>query len=173
MYHIRDTLAASPLKGSDFIPAYSTLNVGMVNGGTAHNIIAKDCSFTLDYRYIPGDDSEAIVSKIDLLVRRLSDRMKQDDPDSGITYDTREIPAFKAEMNGNAEALCRQLSGQNSTSSVSYGTEAGQFQERGYSTIVCGPGSIDQAHKPDEYIEIEQVKKGVQFIKDLIKWQAN
>ncbi len=173
LYHIRDTLAASPLKGSDFIPAYSTLNVGMVNGGTAHNIIAKDCSFTLDYRYIPGDDSEAIVSKIDLLVRRLSDRMKQDDPDSGITYDTREIPAFKAEMNGNAEALCRQLSGQNSTSSVSYGTEAGQFQERGYSTIVCGPGSIDQAHKPDEYIEIEQVKKGVQFIKDLIKWQAN
>lgn len=173
LYQIRDTLAANPLKGSDFIPAYSTLNVGMINGGTAHNIIAKDCSFSLDYRYIPNDDSEAVVSKIDLLVHRLSDRMKQDDPDSGITYDTREIPAFKAEINGNAEVLCRQLSGRNSTSSVSYGTEAGQFQERGYSTIVCGPGSIDQAHKPDEYIEIEQVKKGVQFIKDLIKWQAN
>lgn len=173
IYAIRDELAAKPFTGTTFEPPYSTLNVGMINGGTAHNIIAKDCSFTVDYRYIPQDDYAAVISKIDLIVSKLSADMSHDHPETGISAKIVEIPAFRAEEDGNAEALCRQLSGKNSTLSVSYGTEAGQFQERGYSTIVCGPGSIDQAHKPDEYIEIEQVKKGVQFIKSLIQRQAS
>ncbi len=173
IYKIRDTLAAKPFTGTTFEPPYSTLNIGKINGGTAHNIIAKDCSFTVDYRYIPQDDSAAVFEKIDLIVSKLSADMMQIYPEAGIQAEIAEIPAFKAEEDGNAEELCRQLSGKNSTLNVSYGTEAGQFQERGYSTIVCGPGSIDQAHKPDEYIEIEQVKKGVQFIKSLIKRQAS
>lgn len=173
IYKIRDELAAKPFTGTTFEPPYSTLNVGMINGGTAHNIIAKDCSFTVDYRYIPQDDSAAVIARIDLIVGKLSADMQKRYPDAGIEVKINEIPAFKAEKDGNAEGLCKQLSGKNSTLNVSYGTEAGQFQERGYSTIVCGPGSIDQAHKPDEYIELEQVRKGVQFIKDLIKRQTN
>lgn len=173
IYAIRDDLAAKPFTGTTFEPPYSTLNVGMINGGTAHNIIAKDCAFTVDYRYIPQDDSAAVFSRIDLIVSKLSADMRSKHADVGISVNIAEIPAFRAEEDGNAEGLCRQLSGKNSTLNVSYGTEAGQFQERGYSTIVCGPGSIDQAHKPDEYIEIEQVKKGVQFITSLINRQSS
>ncbi|MFK5996973.1 MAG: acetylornithine deacetylase [Rhodobacterales bacterium] len=173
IYEIRDELTAKPFTGTSFEPPYSTLNVGMINGGTAHNIIAKECAFTVDYRYIPQDDRRAVIDRIDLLVGKLSAAMQKDHPDAGIDVDIAEIPAFRAETDSNAEMLCRQLSGKNNTLNVSYGTEAGQFQERGYSTIVCGPGSIDQAHKPDEYIELEQVKKGVQFIKSLINRQKN
>jgi acetylornithine deacetylase len=173
IYKIRDELAAKPFTGTTFEPPYSTLNVGMINGGTAHNIIAKECAFTVDYRYIAQDDSAAVFERIDLLVSTLSAAMQQDHPNAGIDVKIAEIPAFRTEADSNAEMLCKQLSGKNSTLNVSYGTEAGQFQERGYSTIVCGPGSIDQAHKPDEYIELEQVKKGVQFIKSLIKRQTD
>ena len=79
------------------------------------------------------------------------------------------VPGLQPEVNGFAEALVRQITRQNNTEMVSYGTEAGQFQEAGYSTIICGPGSIKQAHQANEYIDVLQLKKGELFISELIK----
>ena len=83
------------------------------------------------------------------------------------------MPGLKPENNGEAENLVRKLTGNNSTSKVSYGTEAGQFQQAGYSSIICGPGSIEQAHQANEYLDKTQLELGTKFIKNLITELSN
>ena len=95
--------------------------------------------------------------------------MKAIRPEAGITMTQRfSVPPLTPEENGPAEALARQLTGDNGTHVVSYATEAGQFQERGYSAVVCGPGNIAQAHQPDEFITIEQFEAGQAFLSRLL-----
>ena len=95
--------------------------------------------------------------------------MKAIHPSAAIEFPQRfHVPGLVPEEDGAAEALVRRLTGDNASHVVSYGTEAGQFQERGYSAVVCGPGDIAQAHQPDEYITIEQFTAGQQFMDDLL-----
>ena len=159
---------ADPSNG--FEPPFSTLHVGMVNGGTALNIISRKCEFVWDVRNIPADDPFAFVERFEAYARdELLPAMREIDPDCAIvTENTSTAPAMRPEDNGAAEELCKHLTGRNSTSVVPYATEAGQFQEVGYSTIVCGPGSIDQAHQPNEFIEVSQVHECEAFIGKLI-----
>lgn len=152
-----------------FDPPYTTLHVGMISGGTAHNITAKDCQFGFDFRVVPGDDLEDWRRKFLTKVAELEAEMKAVHPEAGITFDPFfTIPGLVPESQGGAEELARRLTGDNGTHVVSYGTEAGQFQERGYSAVVCGPGNISQAHQPNEYISVKQFESGETFIKGLV-----
>jgi len=159
---------------SVFTPPWTTLHVGMIKGGTAHNITAKDCHFDLDFRFVPGDDVAGWKQHFFDEVATLEAQMQAVHPDTSITVEKYfEIPGLAPEANGTAEQLVRAISGDNAGHVVSYGTEAGQFQERGYSAVVCGPGDIAQAHQPNEFIETAQFDAGVDFIDRLIERLAS
>ncbi|KGB81844.1 acetylornithine deacetylase [Rhodovulum sp. NI22] len=152
-----------------FEPPFTTIHVGTISGGTAHNITAADCRFGLDFRCVPGESLADWHSAYLQEVRRVEAGMKAIHPGAGIEVKQYfHVPPLRPEPKGEAEAIARGLTGDNATHVVSYGTEAGQFQERGYSAVVCGPGSIEQAHQPDEYITIEQFGAGERFMSRLI-----
>jgi acetylornithine deacetylase len=154
----------------NFEPPFTTLHVGVIKGGTAGNITAKDCSFSLDIRCLPSESSKAWVKKYKKYAKTVEAKMKASNSTTYINIEKAHfVPGLQPEVDGFAEALVRQITRQNNTKMVSYGTEAGQFQEAGYSTIICGPGSIKQAHQANEYIEVSQLEKGELFISELIK----
>jgi len=150
-----------------FDPPYTTLHVGTISGGTANNITAKDCRFMVNARQVPGDMGweERIIAE----ARRIEAAMQAIRPESGIDLSPAfAVPPLTPEDNGPAEALARRLTGDNGQHVVSYGTEGGQFQVRGYSAVVCGPGDIAQAHQPDEFLTLDQFAAGQRFMDDLV-----
>ncbi|SMX34019.1 acetylornithine deacetylase [Actibacterium lipolyticum] len=152
-----------------FDPPFTTIHVGTISGGTAHNITAGDCRFSVDFRFVPGDDANQWRAAFFEEVRVIEAGMKAIHPDAHIDVKERfGLPALSPEDDGSAEQLARRLTGDNATHVVSYGTEAGQFQERGYSAVVCGPGNIEQAHQPNEFITIAQFEQGTQFMDRLL-----
>lgn len=152
-----------------FDPPYTSLHVGMIHGGTAHNITAKDCTFALNFRLVPGESHEEWEARLRAEVAEIEAAMKAVRPEAGITITPfYAIPSLVPEDAGRAEELARRLTGDNGNHVVSYGTEAGQFQERGYSAVVCGPGDIAQAHQPDEFITIAQFEEGQAFMRRLV-----
>jgi acetylornithine deacetylase len=159
--------AADPENGYD--PAYTTLHVGKISGGTAHNITARDCHFLLGARVIPAESQADWSDRMLATIREVEAGMKAVHPDCYITATPLwDVPGLRGETDGPAEALVRRITGDNATHQVSYGTEAGQFQAGGYSAIVCGPGNIAQAHQPDEYLTLEQFHKGQAFMERLL-----
>ena len=152
-----------------FNPPYTTAHVGMISGGTAHNITAKDCHFSVDFRVVADESGDAWYEKLISRVCEVEAEMKLIHPEAHIKVTPRFfVPGLKPEENGEAETLVRQLTGDNGDHVVSYGTEAGQFQHRGYSSVICGPGDIAQAHQPNEFIEVSQFEAGQKFMKDLL-----
>ena len=143
--------------------------MGILTGGTANNIIPNHCEFLMDLRTLPDDEPEPYIDRFRDYARMIEKQMQQDNPICKIEV-IRDVIShgLQPEINGNAERLALNLTSSNHAIAVSYGTEAGLFQRAGYSTIVCGPGSIDQAHKPNEFIESEQIKLGALFIDKLI-----
>ena len=124
----------------------------------------------MDIRCLPSESSKAWVKKYEEYAEIVEAQMQTTNTKSYINIEKAHfVPGLQPEVNGFAEALVRQITRQNNTEMVSYGTEAGQFQEAGYSTIICGPGSIKQAHQANEYIDVLQLKKGELFISELIK----
>lgn len=162
--------AVPSVLAAQFVPPWTTVHVGTISGGTAENITAKDCHFGLGFRVVPGEDPEDWVTRFQAEVAALDTEINAIHPDAGITA-TRyfDVPPLRPETNGSAEALVRRLTGDNGTTVVSYGTEAGQFQNAGYSVVVCGPGDIAQAHQPDEYLEVAQFEAGHVFMQRLIR----
>jgi acetylornithine deacetylase len=156
---------------SRFDPPYTTFNIGRIEGGTALNIVAADCRVIWEFRPLPDDDPEAIVARItDHIAEELLPRLRENAPEAAIeTRALARVPALRPEDEGPAEALVRRLTGLNDSAAVAFGTEGGLFQEAGYSVVVCGPGSIDQAHRPDEFIEIAQVEACEKFLDDLAR----
>lgn len=156
-----------------FEPPWTTLHVGEISGGTAHNITAKDCRFGVDFRVVPGERLEDWIAAMQAEVARIEAEMRAIRPETRIAADQYfEIPGLRPESDGRAEELARALTGDNGRHVVSYGTEAGQFQERGFSAVVCGPGDIAQAHQPDEYITVAQFEAGRQFVERVIRGLA-
>ncbi len=152
-----------------FDPPYSTLHVGQITGGTAHNITAADCRFGLSVRTVPGETPADWEARIRAQFAEVEAGMKAVRPEAGIVADTYfELPPLTPESDGAAEALARRLTGDNGHSVVSYGTEAGHFQARGYSAVVVGPGDIAQAHQPDEFITVAQFEAGHAFMGRLL-----
>ena len=153
-----------------FDPPYTTVHVGMIQGGTAHNITAKDCHFDFDFRVVPGEDKDAWMARCRAQAASVEAQMQAVVPDTSITLTTRfDVPPLAPEEQGEAETLVRSLTGDNASHVVSYGTEAGQFQQAGYSAVVCGPGDIAQAHQPNEYITRAQFEAGHAFMQRLIE----
>jgi acetylornithine deacetylase len=154
---------------STFYPPFTTLHVGMISGGTAHNITAADCRFAVEMRVVPGEDVEAHARTFEAEAARMDAQLKAQRPEAGVHLERFfGVPALVPEADGEAEAIARRLTGDNATGVVSYGTEAGQFQEAGYSAIVCGPGDIAQAHQPDEYLEVSEFQAGQRFMERLL-----
>ena len=152
-----------------FDPPYTTWHVGMINGGTAHNITAKDCHFMMSYRAVPGDDPATLRAGWENMVADIKAEMQATRSEADIHLTpVFDVPPLTPETEGAAESLARALTGDNGTHVVSYGTEAGHFQAAGYSAVVCGPGDIAQAHQPNEYITIAQFNAGHQFMRALV-----
>ncbi|TDE40187.1 acetylornithine deacetylase [Antarcticimicrobium sediminis] len=152
-----------------FDPPWTTLHVGLIEGGTAANITAKHCRFDLGFRTVPDDDPDDWRARIDAKLAEVEAAMQAVHPDARIEIARRfSLPGLHPEDNGEAEALVRAITGDNAGHVVSYGTEAGQFQDAGYSAVVCGPGDIAQAHQPDEFITLAQFAAGQDFMARLV-----
>ncbi|MEM7507214.1 MAG: acetylornithine deacetylase [Pseudomonadota bacterium] len=152
-------------------PPFTTLHVGTIKGGTASNITAKFCRFSTDIRFVPGEDEGSWNDRYRAFVNEVQADMQAIHPDTRIDVIERlSNPGCRQEPaeTAAAEQLCRSLTGDNGHHVVSYGTEAGQFQDGGYSTVICGPGSIEQAHQPDEFISVAQFEAGEAFLHRLI-----
>lgn len=156
---------------SPFTPKGATLTVGMIHGGTAGNILARQCAFLFDLRTPAGQDPMKILAEFFAACHALDAEIKARAPEGGVRVERRSLtPAFAPENNGAAEVFARKLAGDNGPPRVvSYAAEAGQFQAAGFSTVICGPGSIDQAHQPDEYVELSQMQRGAAFMRRLIE----
>lgn len=152
-----------------FSPPYTTINIGTIKGGTALNIIPKTCSFLWEYRMLPGADSEEIITRFnEHAENNILPRMRAVFPGAKIETKVRAQSPGLAAMDGDpGETLVMKLAQCNSAEAVSYNTEAGLFQLADIPTVVCGPGDIAQAHKPDEFIEISQVKECEAFMRRL------
>lgn len=161
---------AAPAADSPFDPPYTTIHTGMIRGGTAHNIVARDCTFVTDIRALPDDDPHAYRERYKAhIAAEVEPAMKAIDADTGVEVGIRaHVPGLVPEADNAAETLCRRLTGDNGAHAVSYGTEAGQYRGPGWPVVVCGPGSIDQAHQADEYISVAQLDEGTAFIRRLI-----
>lgn len=162
--------AAEPAEGAAcFDPPWTSVHVGEISGGTAHNITAKDCHFGVDFRYVPTDSRAEWEARFIEEVRRLEAEMNAVHPDAGIDLVPYfGLPGLRPEDDGPAEQLARKLTGDNASHVVSYGTEAGHFQDAGYSGVICGPGDIAMAHQPNEYLTVEQFTAGEAFMDRLI-----
>ncbi len=151
-----------------FDPPYSTVHVGTIEGGTAKNIIPLVCKFVWETRLLPDADPEEVPSRIAEFARTLEPAMKAVAAQTGIaTVKANTVPALAPEEQSPAELLALNLTKTNDTFAVSYCTEAGLFQEIGIPAVVCGPGSIEQAHKPDEWIAVSELRKCEGFLEDL------
>jgi acetylornithine deacetylase len=170
LYRFADELAAGAGEADPrFDPPTSTLSVGTIHGGSARNILAKDCAFHWEFRGLPGVPQ-------DLALRRLQahaeavvlPRLRRFAPNASVdTIVEVEVPGLSAQNGSAAETLALKLTRSNQTIAVPYATEAGRFQTAGLPTVVCGPGSIDQAHQPDEYIEVAELSRCIGFMRAL------
>ncbi len=160
---VPDALAAM------FEPPWTNAHVGTVHGGTANNITARDCHFVMGFRMVPGESGDLWRERYLAEARRVEAEMQAVHPAARIEVtDLFDVPGLKPETDGAAETLVRRITGDNGTHVVSYGTEAGQFQQAGYSAVICGPGSIAQAHQPNEFISVAQFQAGIGFMHKLI-----
>jgi len=152
-----------------FDPPWTTAHVGTINGGTADNITARDCRFVMSFRCIPGESVEGWRQRYAGEVARLEAEMRTLHREARIDTSIRfHVPGLTPESDGVAEALARQITGDNAAHVVSYATEAGQFQQAGYSAVIIGPGNIAQAHQPNEWLSVSQFERGIAFVDKLI-----
>ncbi len=153
-----------------FDPPCTTAHAGMIKGGTAMNITARDCEFSFDFRFLPGDSAVSIDAEFREFIAEQDAGCKRIHGGAGVgAEEIFRVPPMAPESDGAADVIARALTGDNGSHAVSYATEAGQFQEAGYSVVVCGPGDIKQAHGADEYISLEQLKAGSRFVRRLVE----
>lgn len=153
-----------------FDPPYTSVQASVIEGGTALNILARHCSFLWEFRYLPGTSRDDIFERFVAHTRdNVLPRLRQVALEADIETAVRShVPALVAKDGCPAEAFAKQLTGRNHAEAVAYGTEAGLFQEAGIPSVICGPGNIREAHKPNEYIELSQVDACVAFIRRLM-----
>ncbi len=169
LMELRNELKRKKHKKNIFSPPYSTLQIGKINGGIGTNVIADKCTLDWESRPITQEDGEFINKNIDDYAEKtLLPEMKKVYPKANIKKITiGEVVGFDEKEGSEAVNLVCNLTGDNSKDVVSFGTEAGLFQEFGVSTVVCGPGSIEQAHTVDEYITFDQLKLCLKMLIDL------
>jgi acetylornithine deacetylase len=169
--HIADRMRELETRDNRYDVPFTTLQTGVIRGGTAGNIVPRDCELHFEFRYLPGIDPDALEREIKDYARTvLEPEMKRVDPDAGFTFETKsEIPAMDTGDADRITALAQSLARRGDASKVAYATEGGLFQRAGIPSIICGPGSIEQAHKPNEYIALEQVAMCESFMDRLLE----
>jgi len=172
LQRIAEDLRDGAHQDANFEPPYPTINVGRIEGGTAVNIIARHCQVYWDFRATPGATPALVLPRLEAFVAgTVLPRLRQIAPEAEIVTRPRaQVPPLTEEPGGAAETLVKFLTGANQTVGLAFATEAGQFQHAGLSAVVCGPGSITQAHQPDEFIEVTQMEAGQVFLRKLVAW---
>lgn len=157
-----------------FEPPWTTVQVGLIEGGSAVNILPAECNFLWEYRALPSEDPDQIIQQIEEFVRaEVLPDLREFAPDAQVaTRTVARVPPLKPDPQARCERWLAELPGVQSggPGEVSFATEAGSFQRAGISSIVCGPGSIDQAHQPNEFIEIAELERCEQMIDGVIQY---
>jgi acetylornithine deacetylase len=166
---LADEARAVPCAIKHMHPPYTTINVGVIDGGQQFNIVPGECRFSWDIRPVPGQDPHALVARLNDFAKTLLPAMRDICAGAGIeTVVTVGVPAFEPRDDSEAESLVKHLAQTNESGSIAFGTEAPCYQQAGMSVVVFGPGSIEQAHKPDEYLSVDQLEAGVGFVRALM-----
>ena len=173
--HIRsiaDKLAASGRRDEAFDIAHTTAHTGLISGGTALNIVPDECVFLCEFRVLPGEDPDRYVDALRDHAAKLEAEMRATAPEAAIQIDLMaQFPGLDTLPDAEIATLAKSFAGVNGHSKVAYGTEAGLFAEYlGTATIICGPGAIAVAHRPDEYVERSQLERCDRFLSRLIDW---
>ena len=165
---IGDELRAREPRFEGFDVPYSTSAVCVIEGGIADNVVPEDCRVHYEFRNLPGSDVAALQRRVTAHAATLEPLMKAVAPGAGFHFEPiADMPAFQASPDEAAVQLALALTGSPQTTLVAFGTEAGLFQRAGMSTVVCGPGSINQAHQADEYVSLEQLARCEAFLRGL------
>ncbi|NDV87662.1 acetylornithine deacetylase [Aurantimonas aggregata] len=155
---------------------FTTAHTGKIHGGTALNIVPDACQFEFEFRVMPGEDPDALVAEIAAYARDvLETEMRAIAPEAGIAIEVfAAVPGIETAPESGLVKLAQRFAGSNGHAKVAYGTEAGRFKEiLGIETVICGPGRIAEAHRPDEYVEIAQLERCDAFLAGLINWAAD
>ena len=168
---IQDDIIATGARDNDYSVPYSTLHVGVIKGGTALNIVPNECRFKFEIRNVKAEQPGPIVEKLKAAAQVITDRYKAGFADANVEVEIfNEYPALNTEPEDEIVLFVKSLTGANGHTKVSFGTEGGLFQERlGLPTVVCGPGSMSQGHKPDEFIAKSELEKCDVFLERLIE----
>ena len=152
---------------------FSTASVGQFHGGIADNVVPRDAEFRYEFRDLPTANAAQMQSEVVAYAQSLEPAMKKVAPAAGFEFETIcEIPSFLGSKDDPVTRLAQELSGEKGTTLVAFGTEAGLFKNAGISTVVCGPGSIQQAHQPDEYVSLEQLGRCEAFMQGLARTKS-
>lgn len=174
MQRIISEAAESKKHSKLYSPPHTTFNVGRIEGGEAINIVAKTCRFIWEIRPVDYADMTEIVDRFNALSADIEARIRKDHPEFRIeTESTARMPPFVPEDDSPAETLLKRLLGANESFAVTFGTEASLFQQKGMSVVVCGPGSIEQAHKENEFVSLEQLCKCEKLVADIVDWASS
>ncbi|RKP54717.1 acetylornithine deacetylase [Pararobbsia silviterrae] len=168
---IADTLKQQGPFDEAFDVPFSTASTGLIEGGIAVNTVPARCDFVFEYRTLPGVDASKIIERIETYARTvLEPEMRKVSPNASIEFTRRSAsPALEASEQDAITQLVRALTANRETHKVAYGTEAGLFQRAGIPSVICGPGSIEQAHKPNEFVTLDQIALCETFIQKLIR----
>ena len=165
----REQEAAAP-KTSDFDPSWTTITIGEIGGGTAPNILARECRFVFDVRTVPGVNPDAMLAPFFAEVETVRARLAPFGAECGVEVDLRaDAPPLQVARDSPAERFMRALTGDNAIHVAAYATEAGQFQRAGFPAVICGPGSLEQAHQPDEFVAVSEMEKGLAVFRRFIE----
>ena len=161
-------------RAEGFVPPHTTLSVGVVQGGIAKNIIPRECVFEWEIRCLPHQRPDDLIARVERLAREeLEPAMHQVSPSTGIeTRVLADVPGLPQDDDSPAVRLALQFAGRNATARAAYATEAGLFARHGMPAVVCGPGHIEQAHKPDEFVELAQLDRCMAFLHRLADFAA-
>lgn len=156
---------------TELTPPYTTVHTGTIRGGTALNIVPRDCAFEFEFRHLPEDDPHELLGELRRHVSEcIEPEMHAAEPGTGFTFERMShIPGLSTDEDAEVVQLAKALTGRNTTGKVAFGTEAGLFQNGGMPAVVCGPGSIDQAHKPNEFIALDQIAQCEAFLRKLFE----
>ena len=167
---VQDELKLKKFTDECFNPPFTTVNVGQIKGGIALNIVPSECMVEFELRDLPTVNINLFVKKIEAFLTTIELRMKKLNKGAYIKFE-KNNSFLGLNTDDNCEIIEKSLNalGSNKLGTVSFGTEAGIFDKLGIQTIVCGPGSIKQAHKPDEFVTIQQLKKCEKFLTKMIK----
>ncbi|MNZ32901.1 Acetylornithine deacetylase [compost metagenome] len=165
-------LAAPERHDARFDPPYSTVQTGVIGGGRALNIVPAECQFDFEVRALPSDDPQQVADELrDYAETELLPKMRAIKADTAIRFTPLSAyPGLATDPQSQAAELIALLSGSRDFSTVAYGTEGGLFDQAGIPTVVCGPGSMDQGHKPDEFVSIEQLAACDAMLARLAEW---